>query len=91
MEPIHIAAKNGHTLIVKYILSQSKRIIQIAKEPIAHTQSQPLHLAAYGGHFPIVEAILDAGGTLMAKNRFGDTFLHIAIRHGQLEFIKQIV
>jgi ankyrin repeat protein len=27
----------------------------------------------------------------MGKNKFGDTFFHIAIRHGQLEFVKQVV
>ena len=27
----------------------------------------------------------------MGKNKFGDTFFHIAIRHGQLDFMRQVV
>lgn len=27
----------------------------------------------------------------MGKNKFGDTFFHIAIRHGQLGFVRQVV
>ena len=58
-------------------------MVNICKLPISQTGSTPLHLAAYGGHFSVAEALLQAGAPLLEKNKFGDTFFHIAIRHGQ--------
>jgi len=54
----------------------------IASCPVSHTQSQPLHLVAYGGGYSTAEALLECGVSLLAKNKYGDTFFHIAIRHG---------
>ena len=63
----------------------------ISKMPISHTSSTPLHLAAYGGHYSVAESLLSAGAPLLDKNRFGDTFFHIAIRHGREQFMKDIL
>ena len=59
--------------------------------PIEHTQSGPIHLAAYDGHHQVIIALLKNGAQLFAKNKFGDTFFHIAIRHGQEDCMKEVL
>ena len=53
--------------------------------------STPLHLAAYGGHYEICESLLNSGAHFLSANLYGDTFLHIAIRHDHNEFVKRIL
>ena len=91
MQPIHIAAKNGHRSIVDFLLSKTSRVAVMAQLPMAPSASQPLHLAAYEGHFYTCQALLEAGAVVSAKNRFGDTFLHIAARHDHTDFVVDII
>lgn len=58
---------------------------------IQKTFSAPLHLTGYEGHFEAAEALLEAGASIFAENKFNDTVLHIAIRHGQVSFVKSLI
>ncbi len=40
----------------------------------------PLHIAACEGHLKVVEYLLGKGATVYARDRFGDTPLHNAVR-----------
>lgn len=91
LEPIHIACKEGHLGIVQYIISSSTNQQKISQVYISSTWSTPLHLAAYDGHFEIAEFLLNAGAKFDAQNKFKDTFLHVAIRHGHTKFILRII
>ena len=51
----------------------------------------PLHLSAYKGHFEIAKALLDAGAPLLAVNSHNDSVFHIAARHGQTNFVRQLM
>ena len=59
--------------------------------PIAKTQSTALHLSAYGGHSEVAKILINCGASVLTQNKFGDTVFHIAIRHGQVDFMKQIL
>ena len=91
LEPIHIAAKNGHMHIVNYILAKSKNLKATCSLQVSSSFSTPLHLAAYGGHYEICESLLNSGAHFLNNNKYGDTFLHIAIRHDHTEFLKNIL
>ena len=54
------------------------------------TMSNLLHLAAYKGACDIFDLIVDKVSPL-AKNRLGDTALHIAIRNNQQAYVERIV
>jgi len=58
---------------------------------VSGSLSTPLHLAAYGGHYEICESLLNSGAHYLNGNKYGDTFLHIAIRHDHTEFLKNIL
>mmetsp|Transcript_7764 Transcript_7764/g.12028 ORF Transcript_7764/g.12028 Transcript_7764/m.12028 type:complete len:308 (-) Transcript_7764:740-1663(-) len=91
LECIHIAAKQGHHEIVLYILSKSTDMQKIAKIRIKNTYSSPIHLAAYQGKFEVAKVLIEAGAPVFAKNRLNDTVFHIAIRHGQTRFVKDLL
>lgn len=65
--------------------------MHIACDPILQTLSTPLHLAAYDGHLKVATALLEAQAPLLAKNKFGDTVFHIAIRHGRTGFLMKLL
>ena len=87
LEPIHIASKNGHQAIVNLILAKTPDQRSLCNEPIESTGSRPLHLAAYGGHLSLCQDLLNFGALFTSQNHYGDTFLHIAVRHDHQYFV----
>jgi ankyrin repeat protein len=65
--PLHYAAQNGHTSIVKYLLSKGA-LVDFEK-----CGATALHRAVYAGHFDCVKLLVMAGADLNAVDRsFGD-------------------
>ncbi|OAP57703.1 hypothetical protein AYL99_08441 [Fonsecaea erecta] len=54
--PLHLAASQGHTQMVSWLLQQGATIA--AKADLEYT---PLHLIVEMGHLPVVQVLLDAG------------------------------
>jgi ankyrin repeat protein len=55
----------------------------LVRLPVSQTLSTSLHLSAYEGNFDIFHTLIEAGAELLSKNKYNDTFLHIAVRHGR--------
>lgn len=91
MTPIHIASKNGHSSVVNFILIKSKNSAKLANTPLKQSGSMPIHLAAMGGFTETVKVLLASGAVFFAKNKFGDMFLHNAIRNEHTDFCLDIL
>jgi ankyrin repeat protein len=48
-------------------------------------------MTAYDGHTDCAIPLLEFGAPLLARNKFGDTIFHLAIRHGHLDYIRRIL
>ena len=50
-----------------------------------------LHLSAFRGYIEIVELLIDKGADVYSKDRkTGQTILHTACLHGNVEIVKQL-
>lgn len=78
MNTFHVAAKGGHSGIVKELLSIWPELCKICDS----SNTSPLYSAAAGGHLDVVNAILEADPScirIVRKN--GKTALHNAARY----------
>lgn len=80
-----IAAREGHTTIVKLLLNAGAHT-----EIVNWTRDAPLHLAASMGHAPIVRLLLAAGAEV-DKYRQGSTPLHFAILGDHDEVVQELL
>ena len=93
MRPIQLAAKRGNTRVFEFVLScnEDNDLKAQCTCQLSNSFSQPIHLVAYNGNVEILQILLQHGAQILAKNRFGDTCLHIAIRNKQTEFTRWII
>ena len=63
--PLLVAASQGHSQIVKILLSQDKRDLDFGPA-VCKT---PLHFAAEGGHLEVLNMILDVDGAAYAQHK----------------------
>mmetsp|Transcript_28050 Transcript_28050/g.66993 ORF Transcript_28050/g.66993 Transcript_28050/m.66993 type:complete len:476 (+) Transcript_28050:140-1567(+) len=68
--PLHLAAANGHTIVVEYILQRQNRAGFNMKDLQGQT---PLHKAAAGSHTSIVKALLRVGADPTIQDTSGHT------------------
>ena len=84
---IHVAARGGHSEIVKW-LAQRPGFTRILND----VGEQPIHVACKAGKLECVDALLSADVTLGdGVSSDGDTPLHIAARQGCTDIIKLMV
>lgn len=76
--PLHVAALNGFTDIVHYLVEQGATINALDKNG-----NTPLHLAAQYGLKNMVTILIEKGASLHAKNHVGNTPLHVAVTNGK--------
>ncbi|MQM01206.1 hypothetical protein Taro_033957 [Colocasia esculenta] len=84
----HVAAKCGHTGIVKEFLALWPQLCRIC-DP---SNTSPLYSAAILDHLDVVKAILDADGSsirIVRKN--GKTSLHVTARIGHHRIVKALI
>ena len=79
-EPIHLAALNGYTSMVKLLLDFKANI-----NAQDYEKTKPLHVAAYNGHAETVSLLLERGAfnNVHTSNEF--TPVHYAARRGHPE------
>ncbi|BBB15055.1 ankyrin repeat domain protein [Candidatus Rickettsiella viridis] len=83
---LHLAAKNGHTKIVKELLENSAN--PAFEDSHGNTA---LHLAAKNNHADIVNLLFQYGAKLLVKNKKGNTPLTLAVKNNRLEMVKQLL
>ncbi|KAK7407683.1 hypothetical protein VNO78_09694 [Psophocarpus tetragonolobus] len=88
MNPLHVAAKNGHFDIVREILSTWPEACQLCNS----SNTSPLYFAAVHDHLDVMNAILDVDvSSMMILRKNGKTALHNAARYGVLPIVKALI
>lgn len=70
---LHLAAHNGHTNIVEFLLSSNVDI-----DSTNEYGNTPLHFASHRGYFEVVDLLLRHGANIYATNRYSSTPLDLA-------------
>jgi ankyrin repeat protein len=101
LNPLHVAARNGHIDVVVHLLSADFESRKDAGENSASTiaaihsrsksGSTPLHEAARAGHADIVSLLLRAGAESTSKDESGRSALHWAAAEGHLAAVKELL
>ena len=81
--PLLLAAKKGHTAIVKYLILSGAWL-----GATTDSQSSALHFAAFYGHKHVVKCLIGAGIRLNAQESEGYTPLHFAAQAGHCGVVK---
>ena len=76
--PLHMAARNGHTAVVKLLLAENADANVQNNDGVT-----PLHYAAVNGRRNVVDVLLAAGANINAKDELGQTPLHMAEGSGR--------
>jgi ankyrin repeat protein len=84
--PLHMAALNGHTLLVDLLISEGADVASRDK-----TGQTPLHLAAAEGHERVVELLLDKGVHVDPVDTRHETPLHLAVKNEHNSTIEMLL
>ena len=74
---------------MKYLVENSDN--SIIHSTVSTSLSSCIHMVAYCGNIELLNFLLDQGANLLARNKFGDTPLHIAIRNNQKAFAERVI
>lgn len=89
--PLHKAARNGHSAVVKFILEYQPTIdLRTKKEQVYELDCHftALHLAARGGHLAVVQILVENGASIEATTSSLDwTALHFAAAEGHAAMV----
>ena len=85
--PLSLAAFNGDEALVRYLIASGAAID--AKNP--WWGLTPLLIAGNRGHRPMVEFLLEQRADINARDKGGDSLLHLAVRWPDTEFVKSLV
>ncbi len=83
--PLYVAAWNRHAGVVQVLLRHNAQVIL----PSAHTTA--LHAASWSGDGECVKLLLNAGASVHARDRDGETPLHKAAWRGHLEVVRMLL
>lgn len=82
--PLGIAAQNGHTNVVGWLLTNAKANVNGA----GHSQIAPLHLAAARGRYEVVQELISEGAKYnQAQDRLRVSPLHAAAYNGHADVV----
>ncbi|XP_058234421.1 transient receptor potential cation channel, subfamily N, member 1 isoform X2 [Hemibagrus wyckioides] len=86
--PLHVAGEQGHTNVIE-ILSESFKSDVLERTKDMET---PLHIAARVERGEMVaEMLLKSGAEVNTEQENGETAMHIAARHGNLQIMRLLV
>ena len=86
--PLHLAGHYGHLDIVRLLVESGADIEARALNAVGNT---PLGAAVWGHRPDVVAYLISRGADLEAKNRFGQSPLHRAIRRGAVEVARILI
>ncbi|KAK1785501.1 hypothetical protein P4O66_018863 [Electrophorus voltai] len=84
--PLLLAAKRGHTAVVRVLLENSARVDVFDEEGKA-----ALHLAAEQGHDDVADVLLSHKAFVNAKTKLGLTPLHLSAQAGSAHLVRLLV
>ena len=89
--PIHCAAQEGHTEIVKALIKCSYPYPNL--DPNAHDINgvTALHMAAQDGHIEIVRALIECSYNPNASDNKGVSTIYMAAQGGHTEIVKALI
>lgn len=85
--PVHMAAANGHTAVVEYLLSllPKEEAVKLANR-VNQSGNTALHWAAFNGHLEVVKLLVEKyNADVFVKNESGRDALFEAESNGQQE------
>ena len=77
---IHHAVQNGHTQLVKVLLTQDRDLLYLEVED--DLRNTPLHLIAASGNLSMMKVVAGYGPDFSTCNIKGETCLHTAAKQG---------
>ena len=77
MTPLHLAAKEGHAVVVRALLDGNAKVDAKNEDDMT-----PLHLAAKKGHAVVARMLLEKKADVNAEDEDGVTPLHLAAEEG---------
>nr|XP_028948981.1 ankyrin repeat-containing protein At5g02620-like isoform X2 [Malus domestica] len=84
---LHIAAAQGHTEVVSFLLETGCSLMSIARS----NGKTALHSAAGKGHLEVVQALLSKDtGSAIRKDSNGQTALHMAVKGQNVELVDEL-
>ncbi|QOD37980.1 ankyrin repeat domain-containing protein [Candidatus Wolbachia massiliensis] len=84
--PLHYAAKQGYTEIVKILIDKKANIDEKTNNGLT-----PLHYAAKYGYTEIVEILIDKKANVNEKDNNGWTPLHYAAKYGRTKVVMTLI
>lgn len=81
---IHIASRMGHVEVVKFLTETKKVSVDI---PGCKGRTALM----YASNVAIVQFLLENGASLDAKDKYGDTVIHVASQLGHIEVVKFLI
>jgi ankyrin repeat protein len=85
--PLHWAAANGHSDVVKYLVEEKGTNVKVGDKD-GYT---PLHRAAANSKLDVVKYLVEKGADVKAADKYGDTPLYRAARYGEWDVVKYLV
>ena len=85
--PIHVAALEGHTEVVLWLISRNSPI-NVCNKYFLNT---PLHYACSKGHVNAVSLLLDNGATANVADRYDNTPMHWAASQMDVDVVKFLI
>ena len=86
LTPLHLASRQGHLDIARFLVEHSANVA-------AQDQggSTPLHLASERGHLDLARLLVEHGANAVAQDQHGSTPLHLASGRGYLDLVQFLV
>ena len=85
--PLHTACRYGHEELAKLLITKYNCPVDVKNK----IQETPVHYARSNGHSSIVRMLLLTMDFQCPKTFNGDSLLHVAIRQGQIEDVREIL
>lgn len=83
--PVHVAASNGHTEIIKLLHDKGASLVSTGQNG-----DTALHCAVRNRHRSTMVYLKEQGADLNKQNEAGDTAVHIATRQGFVELVEYL-